>query len=70
MTCFQIVAWAVWTKMRDAKKMEQMVGLPVAPSFHQHLVVLADLYFQVMTCGKGKERNRVNTACYGKKRWQ
>ncbi|XP_025078589.1 uncharacterized protein KIAA0825-like isoform X3 [Pomacea canaliculata] len=50
----QIVAWAVWTKMRDAKKMEQMVGLPVAPSFHQHLVVLADLYFQVMTCGKAK----------------
>nr|KAG5701344.1 hypothetical protein BaRGS_006118 [Batillaria attramentaria] len=48
----QVLAWAVWTRMRDTTAMERLIGLPVSQEVYQQLSMLADFFYQIMVFGK------------------
>ncbi|KAK7489267.1 hypothetical protein BaRGS_00019519 [Batillaria attramentaria] len=50
----QVLAWAVWTRMRDTTAMERLIGLPVSQEVYQQLSMLADFFYQIMVFGKAK----------------
>ena len=54
----QLLAWAMWIKMKDVEGMLLMVGLPLSQHHQHHLAMLADFYYQIMVFGKGRDTER------------
>ena len=59
----QLLAWAMWIKMKDTEGMLSMVGMPLSQHHQQHLSMLADFYYQIMVFGKGRETRKIWEVC-------